>query len=405
MNRPRQAVILAGGRGARMRPFTDNAPKHMYPFHGRPFAHWLVEQLAEQGFERVLFLLGYLPQATREYFGTGGERFGVDIDYLVTPPDWETGPRLREAAGHLDPGFLLCYCDNYWPLQMTRLYQSWRASGASAQITVYANSDGYTASNVALDGRMVQCYDPSRQASGLAGVDVGYALVTRSVVEQIPDENRSFQELAYTALAARGQLAAWVTGHRYYGVGRTDRIAATEAFLARRPAVLVDRDGVLNERAAPGEYIRSWEEWQWLPGAVEALVRFHRAGYRVIVISNQAGVALGAMSESMLDEIHAHMRADVEAAGGRIDAIYVCPHHWNAGCPCRKPRPGMLFAAQRDFHLDLSRTFFLGDDRRDAQAAEAAGCLFGEISWRTPLAGYAAAWLANQPQEQTRCVS
>lgn len=396
--RPRQAVILAGGRGSRMRPFTDSAPKHLYPFHGRPFAHWLVEQLAGQGFERVLFLLGYLAQTTRDYFGNG-RRAGIDIDYRVTPDAWETGPRLGDALAHLDPAFLLCYCDNYWPLVMTRAYQAWREAATPAQITVYANTEAYTRSNVKVKDRRVRRYDPSRQAPGLAGVDIGYALVTRRVIERLPGDNVSFQAAAYPEMAARGELAAWVTGHRYYSVGNPDRIADTAAFLARRPALLVDRDGVLNERAAPGEYIRGWAEWRWIPGACQALARFHRAGYRIIVVSNQAGLALGDVTEAALEDIHARMRADVEAAGGRIDAIYTCPHHWDAGCACRKPQPGMLFAAQRDFHLDLTRTFFLGDDRRDAEAAEAAGCLFAEISERTPLSGYAASWLRPQDEE------
>ena len=124
--RPRQVVILAGGRGARMRPFTDATPKHMYPFHGRPFAHWLVEHLAGQGFERILFLLGYLPAATQNYFGNGS-RFGVEISYQVTPAEWETGPRMAAAVAQLEPTFLLCYCDNYWPLVLRRAWQAWQS--------------------------------------------------------------------------------------------------------------------------------------------------------------------------------------------------------------------------------------------------------------------------------------
>ena len=405
--RPRQAVILAGGRGVRMRPFTDSEPKHMYPFHGRPFAHWLVEQLAGQGFERVLFLLGYRPAPTRAYFG-GGEHFGLQIDYDVTPAEWETGPRLAAARARLDPGFLLCYCDNYWPMVARRLWQGWRESAAPVQIAVYENADGYTRSNVAVSGGRVTVYDPSRSAPGLEGVDIGYAMVNRTVLEGLGEENVSFQSAVYPALAARGQLAAWMSGHRYYGIGSPDRLPATEAFLARRPALLVDRDGVLNRRAPLGDYIKSWDEWAWLPGAREALARFHRAGYRVIVVSNQAGVARGLVTAAALEAIHARMRDDAERAGGAIDAIYTCPHHWDAGCACRKPRPGMLFAAQRDFHLDLTRTFFLGDDARDAEAAEAAGCLFAEVSERTPLSSYADSWLAHlssKEQLTSPCVS
>jgi len=94
----------------------------------------------------------------------------------------------------------------------------------------------------------------------------------------------------------------------------------------------------------------------------------------VWVGSNQAGIARGAMTEADLLDIHRRMVRETVQAGGRIDVIYYCPHNWDEGCECRKPRPGMLFQAQRDLNLDLSRTPFVGDDERDAQAADAAGC-------------------------------
>ena len=94
----------------------------------------------------------------------------------------------------------------------------------------------------------------------------------------------------------------------------------------------------------------------------------------MIVVSNQAGVGRGAMTETQLVEIHERMKQKTIEAGGAIEAIYYCPHDWDDGCECRKPRPGMLFQAQREHHLDLSRTMFIGDDIRDAEAAEAAGC-------------------------------
>jgi D-glycero-D-manno-heptose 1,7-bisphosphate phosphatase len=94
----------------------------------------------------------------------------------------------------------------------------------------------------------------------------------------------------------------------------------------------------------------------------------------VIVISNQAGIARGAMTEADLADIHRRMNQEVTQSGGRIEAIYYCPHGWDDGCECRKPKPGMLFQAQREHQLDLSRTPFIGDDERDAEAANAAGC-------------------------------
>jgi D-glycero-D-manno-heptose 1,7-bisphosphate phosphatase len=115
------------------------------------------------------------------------------------------------------------------------------------------------------------------------------------------------------------------------------------------------------------------EEFHWLPGALEALGELTTAGYRIIVVSNQAGIGRGAMTEADLDAITSKMLAEAEEAGARIEGFYHCPHDWDEGCHCRKPAPGMLEQAQRDHHLDLTRTFFVGDDERDAEAAIAAG--------------------------------
>jgi len=190
----------------------------------------------------------------------------------------------------------------------------------------------------------------------------------------LPAENVSFEETLYPRLASEGKLAAFVTDHRYYSVGSIQRLPLTESFLARHPTIILDRDGVLNQKPARANYVRSWQEFIWVPGAKEALLLLRKAGVRVLVVSNQAGVARGAMTEADLLEIHRNMVREAARFGGSIEAIYYCPHGWDDGCECRKPRPGMLFQAQRDFNLDLSRTLFIGDDERDAQAADAAGC-------------------------------
>lgn len=160
--------------------------------------------------------------------------------------------------------------------------------------------------------------------------------------------------------------------------------------------MLLDRDGVLNRKRPRAEYVRSWAEWEWLPGALEALRAFRSAGWRVAVITNQAGVARGALTGQDLEAIHARMRAEAEQAGGRIEAVYACTHGWDEGCDCRKPAPGMIFEAQREWTLDLSRTWFLGDDDRDAEAAARAGCRFLRIGEGLPLLAAAAQLLAGE---------
>ena len=363
-----------------MQPITDSIPKPMIEFHGRPFLEYLIELVRDQGIDRILLLLGYLPKPVQSYFGDGS-RWGVSIDYSVTAEENETGRRLKLAKSQIDPNFLLMYCDNYWPMQLDSMRRQFTAGDAEAMVTIYRNADGYTRDNLRVDddGYVVE-YDKSRTSPGLSGVDIGFILMNRPVIDMLPDENVSFEEVIYPQLVAQRQLRAYVTDHRYYSVGSHERLPLTEEFLARRPAVLLDRDGVLNERPPRGEYVRSWSEWEWLPGAREALRLLEESDYRVIIISNQSGIARGEMTEASLTEIHNRMKSEAQTAGGKVSAIYYCPHGWYEGCECRKPRPGMLFQAQRDFSLDLTRTYFIGDDERDAQAAEAAGCPWAMVS-------------------------
>jgi histidinol-phosphate phosphatase family protein len=380
--RPRQAVVLAGGRGTRLRPLTDTIPKPMLPFHGKPFLGYVVEMLRDQGFERVLLLLGYLAESVVQHFGDGSS-YGVEIEYEITDADDLTSYRVARAADRLDELFLLLYCDNYWPMRFEDMWGSYVRSGAPAQITVYANRDGYSRDSVRVDREgYVAVFDRTRTTPGLRGVEISYAILDKAaILPLLPTEQMLFEEAVYPKLVEQRLLHAFWTEHRYYSVGGHDRLARTDAFLARSPAVIVDRDGVLNERPPPAQYVRRPDQIRWLPDALEALRLLNDAGWRVIVASNQAGVARGAMTESDLARVNEQMRQDAVAAGGRIDAIYACTHGWDDGCDCRKPRPGLLFQAQRDFDLDLTRTTFVGDDERDAAAALAAGCrplLLGE---------------------------
>jgi histidinol-phosphate phosphatase family protein len=379
-DRPRQAVILAGGRGTRMQPITNDRPKPMVPILGRPFLEYQLEQLRDQGFERVLMLLGYLPEIVQRHFGEGRD-WGVRIEYSVTAPDQLTSSRVATARHMIDPCFLLLYCDNYWPMRMDRLWARFHAAGKPGLITVYSNKDDYSRGSVVLDqAGHVRVFDRLRTTPGLREVEISYAILTDLALALLPDEDTLLEEAIYTPLAQQGRLTAYASDHRYYSVGSLNRLPATEAFLQRRPTVILDRDGVLNRKPPRAQYVRSWSEWEWLPGALEAMRLLREADYRIIIASNQPGIGRGIMSEADLEAVNSRMKQEIVQAGGRIDAIYYCPHHWNDGCECRKPKSGLLYQAQRDFHLDLTRTPFIGDDERDAAAAATADCPFYRVT-------------------------
>jgi D-glycero-D-manno-heptose 1,7-bisphosphate phosphatase len=135
---------------------------------------------------------------------------------------------------------------------------------------------------------------------------------------------------------------------------------------------ILDRDGVINEDS--DAFIKHPDEWTALPGSLEAIARLSQAGWRVVIASNQSGVARGLFSMDTLNTIHAKLRKEVMQAGGVVDAIFICPHGPDDGCGCRKPLPGMFDDIARRYDIDLKGVPAIGDSLRDLIAASTAGC-------------------------------
>lgn len=372
MGKISQAVIFAGGLGERLKPFTETNPKPMYPFYGKPFIEYLVEQVVSFDIHDIVILLGYLPEKVTEYLGDGS-RYGAKITYCITPVEYDTQFRLKSAESYLKENFLIMYCDNYCPISLDRLEQLHFEKEALITFTAYENQDGYTKNNlrIAEDG-LVEVYDKKRLAENLKGVDIGYAIASKKVLDYMSSENENFEAVVYKKLVGEKRLYAMVTKHRYYSIGSFARIELTERFLSDQKYIFLDRDGTLNERAPKAEYIEKPEDFVWLPGAKEAVKMLKDAGYFIILISNQAGIARGRLTDESLAVIHDKMQADLAQIGAGIDAIYYCPHGWDSPCECRKPRPGMLYQAQKDYSINLTKCVLIGDDERDVQTAEAA---------------------------------
>jgi len=135
--------------------------------------------------------------------------------------------------------------------------------------------------------------------------------------------------------------------------------------------VILDRDGVINHDS--DQYIKSPEEWKPIPGSLEAIARLTQAGYQVVIATNQSGLGRGLFDMAALNAMHDKMHKAVNQLGGRIYAVFFCPHAQDARCSCRKPRPGMLLEIAERFAVDLAGVPAIGDSLRDLQAASAAG--------------------------------
>jgi D-glycero-D-manno-heptose 1,7-bisphosphate phosphatase len=147
----------------------------------------------------------------------------------------------------------------------------------------------------------------------------------------------------------------------------------------RMSAIFLDRDGVVIRKAPDGEYVTDWCEVEFLQGSSEAIAAFCRFGYKVIIVTNQRGVATGKIELPKLKEIHAKMKDVINKCGGNVSGIYICPHDISEGCACRKPKAGMLLRAAADHQLRLSECWMVGDAETDVAAgALAAKRILGE---------------------------
>lgn len=376
----KQAVILAGGQGKRLLPFTLKNPKPMVPINGKPFLLHLLNLLKSNGIKEVIILTGYFGEKIEEYFGNGS-KFDLNIKYSYTPlldekgEENKSGIRIKNAEKLLKDHFLLLYCDNYWPLQLGRLIKFFERHSSAVLVTIYSNMDNSTRNNVLVgkNGYVIK-YDSAREEKNLNGVDIGFFIVNKKVLKILPDDNSKFESDVLPKLIKQKRLSGFITDQKYYSISDFQRVQATSMFLNPKKVVFLDRDGVINQRPPKADYVKSWDEFKFLPGSIKAIKFLNDKRYKIFIISNQSGIARGVLTIKDLESIHKNMTKALKSKGASIDGIYYCPHNWDEGCRCRKPKPGLLYQASKDHYIDLTKSILIGDDERDIAAGEAAGC-------------------------------
>ena len=219
INTIQQAVILAGGRGERLKPLTDDLPKPMAPINGLPFLDYLIESIRLAGISNILFLLGYKAEKIIERYGMGIGR--MKIEYSVGDVTDQTGKRLQNAYNQLDAQFLLMYGDTYWPIEFNQMIQSYYQSSCMVSMTVFTNIRGTGEygfeNNTQVDSNgVIRLYDTNRSNPKSNGVDIGYFIVDKKAISPDVYGNLSFQGNLLPPLIESGQVRAFLTDNQYY---------------------------------------------------------------------------------------------------------------------------------------------------------------------------------------------
>lgn len=421
-----KAVLMAGGKGTRIASLAGDIPKPMIPIEGKPILEHELECLRDQGFTDIILTVSHMGEKIMDYFGDGskispvtGKPFGVKIEYYhETEPLGNAGAlfRLKEK---LTGDFLLLNADVMFDVDFQRFVEYHKKCGGLVTLFTHPNSHPYDSGLIVADEKgRVEAWlakeDP-RPKYYKNRVNAGLHVISPKVLEQAEIDIETIGTVEEASgktvkvdldrqllkpLAGSGKMFCYDSPEYVRDMGTPERYSAVcedykegrvtgKNLRHKQKAVFLDRDGTINRYVG---FLRKPEDFELLEGVAEAVKKINESGWLAIVVTNQPVIARGEVTGEELEEIHRKMETLLGEQGAYLDAIYYCPHHPHAGyegeipelkinCDCRKPKPGMLWQAAKEFPLDLSESWMVGDSENDIQAGQAAGCrtaLIGE---------------------------
>lgn len=404
-----KTVIMAGGKGTRITSVASDIPKPMIKIDGKPVLEREIECLRSQGFTDIIITVSHLADHIINYFGNG-EKFGVKIDYYIEECPLGNGGALYKLKDKLDSDFLLLNADSIFDIDFNRFVGYHKSKGGLATIFTHPNSHPYDSGLIISDEHCAVTAwltkESPRPLYYRNRVNAGLHIINPSVLDMTNIDGISvgreidgniikvdLDRMILKPLCGTGKMFCYDSPEYVKDMGTPDRYyAVCKDFLEGRvqaknlknkqKAVFLDRDGTINKYVG---FLRTVDEFELLPGVADAIKEINASGYLAIVITNQPVVARGEVTFQQLEEIHNKMETLLGEKGAYLDGIYYCPHHPDKGyygeikdlkvsCECRKPKPGLIFRAAKDFNIDLNLSWMVGDGENDIKAGMSAGC-------------------------------
>ncbi|MBR0666975.1 HAD-IIIA family hydrolase [Roseomonas hellenica] len=375
----KQAIFLVGGAGTRLGSITRSTPKPLLELApGTAFLDLLIDEAARHGFTDILLLSGYLGgQVEQRYHGRRVRDSRLRVLREEEPAG--TAGALRRVSAELDPWFLLANGDSFFDINLRRLASVPRGSALGC-LALRHVQDTSRFGGVTLEGDRIVDFSEKRGERGPGLINGGLYCLSREIQDRLPAIG-SLEGQVFPSLAREGLLLGIEQSGYFIDIGLPESLDQARRCLPQlmtRPAAFLDRDGILN---VDHGYTHRPEDLTWIPEAREAVRDLNDAGYFVFVVTNQAGIAHGFYTEAAMDDFHAEMARQLADVGAHVDAFYHCPYHPEASVarlktPAhadRKPNPGMILRALRDWPVRPAGSFLIGDRDTDIEAASRAG--------------------------------
>lgn len=391
-----KAVIMAGGKGTRISSVASDIPKPMIHIEGKPVLEHQINSLKSQGFTDIILIVGHLGAIIQDYF-KDGKWLGVNIEYYLEKEPLGTAGALYYFKDKLTEDFLLMNGDVMADVDIKRFMKYHKEKQAYASLLTHPNSHPYDSALIEADnsGKVTKWIHKEEKREVYKNrVNAGIHIISPILLSKITEPRKmDLDREILKPLVETGKVYAYDspeyvkdmgTPERYYKVCedyRNGKVAAKN-LLNKQKAVFLDRDGTVNRYCG---FVTSVEQLELIEGVPEAIRRINESGYLAIIVSNQPVIARGDCSLEELQQIHNKLETELGKQGAYIDDIFFCPHHPDSGfegerkeykiqCECRKPKPGMLYAAAKKYNIDLKSSYMVGDSFRDMEAGLAAGC-------------------------------
>ena len=366
-----QAVILGGGKGERLGAIAAGRAKPLIEVGGKPFVRYLIDNLRRFGFDDIVMLAGPFAEAYRDCFGD-------TVTIVPESPPAGTGGALVHAGPYLRATFLLLNGDSYFDFNWLDLAARPLGRRSLARLALREVPDcGRFGAVTMTDERIVRFAEKSTSEAGL--INAGIYWMRHDIVDELGPSPVSLEREVLPRLAARGALLGTAYAGSFIDIGVPDELARAARVMPqweRRPAAFLDRDGVINLDTG---YVHRQRDFVWREGAAGAIKRLNDAGFFVFVVTNQSGIARGLYGLRDVERLHRWINRELSRTGAHVDEFYFCPHHpdgigrYRTVCECRKPAPGMILQAMREWPVERERSFLVGDKDIDMEAAKAAG--------------------------------
>lgn len=376
----REAIVLAGGFGTRLAHVVPDVCKPMAPVAGRPFLRFIMDQLAAAGFDRAVVADGYRREQIESFFGPAYR--GMAIEYSPEEAPLLTGGAVKRALSRCESDWVFVLNGDTW-LDVDFAAMEAAAcdapEGVSSVIAVkrMRGFERYGTVDVDSDGTLTAFHEKRPCEEGL--INAGVYLLRRDALNNMP-EKFSLESDYFERVVGEGALRAVECLGGFIDIGVPEDYELSQTMLAPLAKswklAMFDRDGTINVDTG---HLHEPEKLELIPSTVDIMRGYSDdPDFKVVVVTNQAGIAKGLYAEADMHRLHRYMEDELEKLGVHVDAWYFCPHHpdYTGPCECRKPAPGMLLAAMRDFDAESAECVMYGDKPSDEAAAIAAGVRF-----------------------------